>query len=135
MANLLTHRPTMSAGATRLAAVSFAKDLDADALLTGTPTVTEVGKVTFDADGKMVLDDDGLPTYIASTDLTLSNKAVNTAQLTILGDAVAIGKAVQFLVTGTAATIKGNTYIISISCATTSSPAETLVWWALLRVT
>jgi hypothetical protein len=52
--------------------------LNSGELITGTPTVTEV----------------------TTTDLTISNKAVNTAALTINHVEVAIGKAIQCTVVG-----------------------------------
>lgn len=95
-------RRHMSAGETRMVAVSFIGKLDSGELLTGTPTVTEV----------------------TTTDLTLDNKAVNTAALTIDGATVAVGQAIQFSVTGGTA---GTTYQITCSCGTDATPAQTLV--------
>lgn len=88
------------AGETRNVAISFASLLDSGELLTGTPTVTEdVG------------------------DLTITSKQVNTVALTINGATVAIGKAVQFSITGQVA---GTTYTITAQCGTDATPAQTL---------
>lgn len=100
--------PDKSVGEVRLASVSFAGRLDAGVTLTGTPTVTD-----------------------ATGDLTISSASVSTGNLTINGETVVTGDAVQFLVTGGTA---GTTYPIRISCATTSSPAETVRGRVRLRV-
>ena len=94
-------RACMTDAETRAVKVSFKDDLDTSELLTGTPTLTE----------------------ITTSDLTLANKAVNTAALTILGGTVAIGQAVQFTVTGGTA---GTTYTIQITAGTDATPAQTL---------
>ena len=98
------------AGATRLVSVSLTGQLDSGELLTGTPTIVEV----------------------TTTDLTLSNKAVSTAELTISGRTVAIGQAVQFKVVGGTA---GTKYTIRITVATDSSPAQSLELDLTLEVT
>lgn len=79
--------------------------LDVGELLTGTPTITEL------TDG------------VASSDLSFSNQAVNTAALTINGQSVAAGQAVQFKVSGG---VNGQTYTIRITVATNATPAQTL---------
>lgn len=84
-----------------LVSIDYQGQLDAGELLTGTPTVTEV----------------------TTTDLTLANKVVNTAVLTIKGESVAIGQAVQFSVTGGTAS---TTYDIKIAVSTDSTPTRTL---------
>lgn len=96
---------TVSAGATRLVRINCTRDLDSGASLTGTPTIVEV----------------------TTTALTLANKKVNTATYVEAdtGDTVAVGKALEFTVTGGVA---GTTYTIRATCATNSSPAETLVY-------
>jgi hypothetical protein len=83
-------------------AVNFQGDLDSGELLTGTPTVVE----------------------ITTSDLTLANKAVNTAALTILGVSVAIGEAVQFNVVGGTA---DTTYSIRCTATTDATPAQTRI--------
>ena len=93
----------------RLVSVSLAGKLDSGELLTGTPTIVEV----------------------TTSDLTLANKAVSTAQLTISGRTVAIGQAVQFKVSGGTA---GTTYTIRITVTTDSTPAQTLVLDVVLKV-
>ena len=95
-------RQFMSAGETRMVGVSFIGELDSGELLTGTPTVAEV----------------------TTTDLTLANKVVNTAELTLDGVTVAIGQAVQFSITGGTA---GVTYQITCTCGTDATPAQTLI--------
>lgn len=94
--------PWIVTGAVRNIAVDFQDQLDDGELLTGTPTVEQVG----------------------TSDLTLSDEAVNTAALNILGRAVAIGQAAQFSVSGAAA---GVTYTLRVTCGTDASPAQTLV--------
>jgi len=100
---------SVSAGSTRLVRVNCTRDLDSGVSLTGTPTVVEV----------------------TTTALTLASKAVNTATYveSHSGSTVAIGKAVEFTVAGGVA---GTTYRIRVTCGTTSSPAETLVYDVLL---
>ena len=90
-------------------AVSFVNLLDSGELLTGTPTIVEV----------------------TTSDLTLSNKVVNTAQLTINGETVAIGQAVQFHAQGGTA---GTDYDIRITATTDSSPAQTRICRVTLPV-
>lgn len=102
----------ISAGATRMVAVSFAKWLDGAALLTGTPTVVEVSSWTTDPDVETV-----------TTDLTLGNKAVNVATLTINDRSVVAGKAVQFSVAVPSGKA-GTTYRIRVTATTNGTPAE-----------
>lgn len=80
--------------------VSFAGALDEGELLTGTPTVTSV-----------------------PSGLTFASPIVSTQALTINGATVAIGKAVQFKVTGGVSGVK---YQIEVSCGTDATPAQTL---------
>ena len=98
----LLQRPKISAGETEVGSIDFQDLLDSGELLTGTPTIVEV----------------------TTTALTLSNKVVNTAALTIDGRAVAIGKAVQFKTVGQVA---GVTYRIRITVTTDATVARTLV--------
>ncbi|HEB79102.1 MAG TPA: hypothetical protein ENI79_01330 [Rhodospirillales bacterium] len=63
-------------------------------------------------------------TEVSTSDLTLSNKVVNTVAITIDNRSVAIGKAVQFKVSGGLAGIE---YTINVNVDTDSSPAQTLV--------
>ncbi len=92
----------------RNVAVSFAGKLDVGELLTGTPTIID-----------------------AATVLTLSNKAVSTAELTINGATVPIGEALQFKVSGG---VDGTTYSIELKCATDSTPAQTVETFVSLKV-
>lgn len=82
------------------AAVSFDALLDPGEALTGTPTVAS-----------------------APAGLTVDTVRVSTAELTIDGQAVAAGRAVQFRVSGGTS---GTTYVLTVSCGTTSTPAQTL---------
>ena len=100
--------PSFAVGDTQNGAVSFANQLDTSEVLTGTPTITEV----------------------TTTDLTLSNKAVNIAALTINGVEVAIGEAVQFKVTSMTAA----SYTLKITAVTDSTPAQTLVRYVKFSV-
>ena len=93
--------PEFAVGDTRNGAVDFQEQLDTGEVLTGTPTVAEV----------------------TSTDLTISNVAVNTAALTINGETAAIGEAVQFKVTSMTAA----SYTLKVTAATDATPAQTLV--------
>ncbi len=96
-------RQTCRVGETRTPAVSFVDVLESGELLTGTPLVVEV----------------------TSSDLTLENKAVNTAELTINGKTVAIGQAVQFKMTGQK--VSGSSYTIKVTASTDATPAQTFV--------
>jgi hypothetical protein len=104
--NLAPQINCKTASEVRNAAVSFADLLASGETLTGTPTVTQAS-------------------------LTFANQAVSTAALTINGETVAIGKAVQFKVSGGAA---GNVYEIDINCDTTSTPVQTLYGTVTLEV-
>jgi hypothetical protein len=91
--------PTKHPDAVKNGAVSFAGQLDDGEALTGTPTAAAAG-------------------------LTVDNVRVSTADLTVNGQTVPAGKAVQFRVAGGA---NNTTYEIKVTCGTTSSPAQTLV--------
>lgn len=99
--SVATQRQEKTASETRNVAVSFSGKLDSSELLTGTPTIVEV----------------------TTSALTLTNKVVSTASLTINGLTVITGEAIQFTVAGGTA---GNAYTIKISCGTDSTPAQTL---------
>lgn len=77
--------------------------LDSGESMTGTPTVAEQ----------------------TTSDLTITNEAVNTSTLTIKGNSVAAGRAVQFLVSGHLAA--NSPYKLKITVATDSTPAQTIV--------
>ncbi len=83
-------------------AVSFAGKLDSGELLTGTPTSEETSALSG----------------------VVTNLKVNTEALTILGETVAIGLAVQGSVSGWS---KAGTYKLRVTCGTTSVPAQTRV--------
>ena len=100
MSGTARERPVMIEGETRNGKVSFVDLLDDGESLTGTPTVVEV----------------------TTSDLTISNAAVSAAALTINGESVATGKAVQFKVTGGTA---GTTYLLRITVSTDATPAQT----------
>lgn len=97
--------PVVDASAVRNGAVDFKNQLDSGELLTGAPTVTE-------------------QTPGGSPGLTITNTAVNTSALTLNGDSVAVGQAVQFKVTDIVA---GTMYMLKISANTDSTPAQTLI--------
>ena len=102
--NTAPQSPNVAVGATRHFAVSFVGQLDLDEYLSGTPTVAEQ----------------------TTSDLTIANRAVSTEVLVINGVEVAVGKAVQFTVTGQQA---ATSYSVKITAATDSTPAQTLVAW------
>lgn len=107
--NVAPQRACKSAGETRNIAVSFAGWLDTGEVLTGTPTIVEVG----------------------TSDLTLGNKVVSTGALTINGLVVPTGEAVQFNVSGGTA---GTEYTIKITPGSDSTPAQTFVGNVILDV-
>lgn len=110
MPNTAPQRRTKTAGETRNVAVSFVDVLDEAELLTGTPTVVEV----------------------TSTDLTLTNKAVNGAAMTVNGVSCLAGQVVTFTVAGGAA---DTDYQIRITAGTDASHPQTLQATVRLRVT
>jgi hypothetical protein len=82
------------------ATVSYIDKLSTGELLTGTPTIAEE----------------------TTSDLTITNKAINTAQYTFKdGTVVEIGQAVQFSFSGQVA---GKTYHIDTLCGTDATPAQ-----------
>ncbi len=98
----LAQQPAISAGDVETIAIDYIDQLDTGELLTGTPTIAEV----------------------TTTDLTLSNKAVSTGTLTILGRTVSPGKAVQCTVSGQQA---GTTYTIRVTVSTDATTPRTFV--------
>lgn len=94
---------TIGIGEIRNVAVSFVDTLDVGELLTGTPTVVEVG----------------------TSALTLSSKVVNTVTLTINGETVLAGQAVTFNVNAASA-VAGTVYYVLITCSTNATPAQTI---------
>ncbi len=108
--NTAMERPVAVVGETNNFAVSFFGVLDSGELLTGSPTVVEV----------------------TTTDLTIGNKAVNTAALTISERTVIVGNAVQFNVLGQ---LTGNSpYKLKITVTTDASPVQTKVKYVEFRV-
>lgn len=99
---------TMSAAETRLVSVDFSGKLDSGELLTGTVTTT-----------------------VSPTGPTISNAAVNSTTLTINGESVAAGQAVQFKITGVTAATE---YVVTLTVATDSTPAETLTGAVAIKV-
>jgi len=100
----LPQRYTISVGETRVVRVDFTDELDTGVSLTGTPTVSA-----------------------SSTSLTIntSGAAVNAASYVDYntGNTVAIGKAVQFVVSSGIAS--QSPYDITVTAASNSTPAET----------
>ena len=107
MAITLREKHYISAGSTVLMAVEYTQALDAGELLTGTPTITEV----------------------TTTDLTITNKLVNSTTLVVNDISCIAGQAVQCLVTGAVA---GTTYMIKIEVSTTSTPTQRFIHHAIL---
>lgn len=100
---------TKHPSAAKNAIVSFADELESGETLTGSPTITS-----------------------SPSGLTIANEKVSTGELTLEdGTTVVTGEAVQFKVSGGTS---GVTYQIEVSCATTSSPAQTLVRECILTV-
>ena len=102
-------RPSKTTSEVRNVAVSFSGKLDSGEKLTGTPTIVEV----------------------TTSDLTLGNKVVNTAELIINGIIVPIGEAVQWNVSGGIAETE---YITLASIGTDATPAQTLYGSTILDV-
>ena len=98
----LKQKRTISSGDTEIVSINFTDLLDSGELLTGTPTVAEQ----------------------TTSDLTLGNKAVNTAtyEEAQTGNTVAIGAAVQFTVSPGGST---GTYTIRVTVSTDATPART----------
>ena len=94
-------RWSIRVGDVRTPAMSFVGILESGELLTGTPLVVEE----------------------TTADLTLTNKVVNTAELTINGKTVAIGQAVQFSVSGHL--VANSPYTILVTASTDATPAQT----------
>lgn len=110
MPNTAPQRRTKTVGETRNLAVSFVDVLDASELLTGTPTVVEV----------------------TTSDLTITNKAVNNASMVVNGETCLAGQVVTCTVAGGVA---GTDYQIRITVGTNASNAQTLQATVRLRVT
>jgi len=103
-------RPELTPRHRSLFAVSFAGQLDEGELLSGTPIVTEQ----------------------TTSDLTISNVAVNTTVLTISNKSVAIGQAVQCFVIGQK--VANSPYELSVIATTDSTPAQTKEGYGVFTV-
>ena len=103
MALKLNQKPVISEGDTDMIAVDFTDYLDSGELLTGTPTAVEQ----------------------TSSDLTIGNVAVSTGSLSILGETVVTGAAVQASVSGQLAAT--GSYTIRVTATTDASVARTVV--------
>ena len=108
--NTAPQRPTAVVGGVYNFASSFVGSLDSGELLTGTPTVVETD----------------------TTDLTIANMAVNTAELTINNRTVPIGMAVQCSITGHL--VANSPYKLKITGATDSTPAQSIPKYVIFPV-
>lgn len=108
--NTAPERPITAPGEMRNFAFSFAGVLDSGELLTGTPTAVEQ----------------------TSSDLTISNVAVNTSALTINEQSVPIGEAVQGKIVGQLAA--HSPYTINVTASTDATPAQRFVKSFVFRV-
>jgi hypothetical protein len=88
---------TIFKGEVRNVAVDVSGKLDSGEKLTGTPTTSE-----------------------ATSTLSISGETVNTVALTVDGDSVPIGEAIQFIVDASSA-VSGRTYIVDMTCGTTAN--------------
>lgn len=68
----------------------------------------------------------GTPTITPDTGLSTFNASVNIEEVTILGRAVAIGKAITFHVEATDASTTVGLYDVHAICSTDSSPVQSL---------
>lgn len=100
--NTAPERPPLMVDATEIGACSFAGNLKSGELLTGTPLVVEQ----------------------TTSDLTITDKVINTAAVTINHKTVAIGQAVTFLVTGQV--LATGKYTLLVTATTDSTPARVL---------
>lgn len=107
----------MMQGSTELVSIDYGESasgskptgpLDPGEVLTGTPTIATTHKPS------------------GSSALTTSNVAVNTASLYINGRTASAGEAIQFKVVASSTQTKGM-YRMSVTCATDSTPARTMI--------
>ena len=102
-------RPSVPEGAARNVKTSFKGQLDSGELLSGTPTITEV----------------------TTSDLTISNEALNSSTITIGDDtSVLANQAVTYTVTGQQ--VANSPYTLKIVVGTDAS--QTLVAYDILEV-
>lgn len=99
-------------------------NLEEGELLTGTPVVTPAVLL----DNRTAAEIAALPTPTA---LTISNEQRNAGIKTVNSKRVPIDQAVLFTCSGGS---DGVDYLITVSCATDSSPAETIVGTLELRI-
>ena len=103
------HPSTLSIGSVRRCHVDLSHELASTELLSGTPTVVEVG----------------------SSQLTITDVTVSTVPETVDGETVAIGKAVLF----TCQCATEGVYVVMVSVQTSSRPTQqVLVYEATLTV-
>lgn len=100
----------IAVGDERNVSLNFEPMLDAGELLTGSPIVVEQ----------------------TTSDLTLSNKAVNTVALVIDDVDVAIGEAVQYHMSGQV--VANSPYTVLATATTDATPAQKLNLWVEARV-
>lgn len=112
MSHTATQRPDVAAGETRNAAIDFSGKLDSGELLTGTPTVVDNNPES-------------------PEELTIGSVSVNTVALTIDGQSVAIGEAVQWSASGF---VSGKSYTFKITATTDATPAQVLIAYAVVDV-
>jgi hypothetical protein len=108
MARQLPQTWKVSEGDEKVGSVNYTDILDGESL-TGTPTVTHVSPTPSDS----------VPA------LTISNISINNATVSILGDTVLAGKALQFKFKGMKAGIK---YILRLSVTTNGTPPQVHVF-------
>lgn len=106
---MITNIRSKRAAETRRVIVNMSSRFLADEILTGTPTVVEVG----------------------SSDLTISDVGLNAADETIAGRVALVDQAVAFTVAGGTA---GEEYTIRITATTDATYAQTLIEQITLRV-
>jgi len=108
--NRAPERPVVAVGETNLFSVSLVGVLDSGESATGTPIVTEQ----------------------TTSDLTIENISVSSAELTINDRAVAAGSAIQFKVFGQLAA--NSPYLLKITFGTDSTPAQTKIKYVEFKV-
>jgi len=92
--------PVIAQGATENHSIDCRDVLDSGESLSGTPTIVEV----------------------TSTDLTITNKTITSSAVTILGESVPAGKAVQCTITGQLAATRN--YTLKLTLATDGSATK-----------
>jgi hypothetical protein len=101
--NVAPQIPVIPEGETNNFAVSWVRVLDPGELLTGTPLVVEE----------------------TTSDLTITNKTISTATLSINGRDVVAGQAVQFVVSGQI--VAHSPYTLKLTVTTNSTPPQTKI--------